>query len=146
MKKFISILLLIAILTSVCSVGITAQALNVKYMSIDDLNIQGETRTVYFYMPDDWKNEYNYCYDETVGLDSCKPAIVWETGSYNCTDQGYDGYYLTEEVYDNIFVAEIPRDVEYFKFDNTVSVFDYDGYTPGYYVRSTDEMGVVYKS
>ena len=84
-----------------------------------------ETTRYYFYMPDEWRNEYNDYYDGS-DLSSCVPGVYWY-GSLLCLpeeypahENGWPGYAVTKRETDNIFVAEVPSDVHTIVFNNLV--------------------------
>ena len=88
-----------------------------EYINLNDVNMECETNDYYFYMPEYFKSEENPSYDATVGLDSCRPFVYWWQGSYAPDDMGYC---VTEEVYPNIYKAEVPKDVERLMWSNGI--------------------------
>lgn len=85
-----------------------------------------KTRTLRFYMPEDWKSEKNPFYNGR-DLSSCKPGIYWWEGSYNCSDffkdkTGWPGYSVTttDKTDGSVYNVQIPEDVENLVFHNMV--------------------------
>ena len=83
------------------------------------------TTTYYFYMPDEWRNEYNDYYDGS-DLDSCMLGVYWY-GSELCLpddypeySNGWPGYAVVTKDTDNVFVANVPDDVHIIVFNNLV--------------------------
>ena len=85
-----------------------------------------EAQTLYFYMPTDWKNEYNDCYKNNIA--SCAAGIYWGEGRHNCKEfygkeYAWPGYNINEreEYYNNVYAARVPVDVKEIVFNNTVT-------------------------
>lgn len=105
----------------------TLHRYNIKDVVNSDINKQVKTKTYYFYMPSEWRNEYNDYYDGN-NLYSCAPGIYWWEGSYNCNDykgeqsNGWPGYAVSEIVdgNSNIYKAEVPEDVVKIIWNNLV--------------------------
>ena len=108
-KKSLSLLLAVCMLASMALVMTVASAEETKVhrpvvteVVNSDPEIQVETNTYYFYMPEHWKNEYNDTYDGS-NLDSCSAGIYWYGGDYKCDDytgecaQGWPGYVIKEK-------------------------------------------------
>ena len=103
----------------------------VEHIDVKDaVKDKQKTKTLRFYMPEEWRNSYNDCFDGS--LKSCAAGIYWWAGTDNCldyygADDAWYGYKVTEkdEKDENIFVARIPSDVEAVIFNNAV-VRDYD--------------------
>ena len=89
-----------------------------------------KTKTLRFYMPEDWRSENNPFYD---GEDpaSCRAGVYWWEGTMNCSDfykdnSGWAGYSIseTDKADGNIFVAKVPDDVEQLVFNNLLKSDD----------------------
>lgn len=133
-KKLLSLLLCICIFASITTVSAFPVSANYgdeihRPLITDIVPSDIETNRYYFYMPQDWRNEYNDAYDG-VSLDSCRAGIYWWEDSYNCekaenqndTGKGWPGYVIneTDPSDHNIFVADVPKDVVTIMFNNTV--------------------------
>jgi hypothetical protein len=92
---------------------------------------QDNTKQYRFYMPDEWKNEYNDRYDGQ-SLSSCCAGIFWWDGTKNCSMEeykvydegaGWPGYAVSarEAADPCIFIAEVPADVETIIWNNAVT-------------------------
>lgn len=133
-KKSLSLLLAVCMLASMALVMTVASAEETKVhrpvvteVVNSDPEIQVETNTYYFYMPEHWKNEYNDTYDGS-NLDSCSAGIYWYGGDYKCDDytgecaQGWPGYVIKEkESADaHIFKVDVPKSTGKIIFNATV--------------------------
>lgn len=90
--------------------------------AIKDVVNKGEkvdTYNVMFYMPDEWRSEYNDYYDGN-SLDSCALGVWWMAGDYGNSE--YPGYAVTEKVDNNpnIFKAELPSNARTIIWNNLV--------------------------
>ncbi len=121
LKKTLSLVLAVCILASMACVAAVSASANAgdsvhRKLVTDVVNSedQVDTHTYMFYVPDDWKNEYNDYYDLTPNHFAA--GIYWWEGPYNCKDyQGdlenaWPGYAVTETVegQPNIYVAKVP--------------------------------------
>ena len=106
LKKALAVIISAAMMTSVMSVGsISAGATeNTKNYYVPSAGT--ETNTVYFYMPDDWYNEYG----KTAG------AYWWE-GTDACPSWE-EMYAMTPTETEDIYSIEIPVDVKKVIFNN----------------------------
>ncbi len=107
-----------------------------------------KTKTIRFYMRDDWQNEYNAFYDGK-NLSSCKPCVFWWEGSYNCTavygsTDSWPGYSIskTDESDSNIYIAKVPDDVENIIINNTVKTAS-DNSDLKYYASQTKQLSLL---
>ncbi|MCH5299335.1 MAG: hypothetical protein J1E96_06195, partial [Ruminococcus sp.] len=141
LRKTLSLLLCMCLFASVATVSAFPASANygdeVRSPYVTDVvPSDAETNRYYFYMPQDWRNEYNDAYDGK-SLDSCKAGIYWWEGSYNCeksgTGIGWPGYVIpdTDPGNPDVFVVDVPKDVEYVIFNNTVDS-GYDMMEPVY--------------
>lgn len=103
-------------------------------LDVDDaVPENAETRTLRFYMPEEWRNTYNDSYDGE-NLSSCTAGVYWWDSSYSPktvygeTRKDWPGYTIheTDPADSNIFVAKIPTDVKTIIFNNTVDGGNYD--------------------
>ena len=83
--------------------------------------------TYYFYMPEEWKNEYNDYYDGTEN--SYAAGVYWFGSTLALPDDykegahstnGWPGYALNIQDAPNVFVANVPYDVHTIIFNNLV--------------------------
>lgn len=102
-----------------------------EYKDVSEVVPEGtKTKTIRFYMRDDWRDENSELYDGN-DLSSCKPGIYWWKGSYNCNEvygsnYSWPGYKITktDEGDGHIYIAEIPEDVEDIIINNMVKLND----------------------
>ncbi len=108
LKKALAVMLSAAMITSLMSVGsISAGATEAEdtknyYVPSEDT----ETNTVYFYMPDDWYNEYG----KTAG-------VYWWEGTDACPNW-QEMYAMNPTETEDIYSLEIPVDVKKVIFNN----------------------------
>ena len=136
MKRTLCIILAVCIVASMAVIATVSASANAgdeirRYDVTQIVNADPEkqvnTKTYYFYMPTEWRNEYNDNYDGK-DLASCTAGIYWWDGSYNCSDyQGkqsnaWPGYGVkeTEAADANIFKAAVPEDVPKIIWNNLV--------------------------
>ena len=86
--------------------------------NIADVVPEADTNiTLRFYMPDDWKNNYNNAY--AGNLEDCVAAISWFDSSYAPSE--WPGYCITDKEAGNVFTAKVPADIKSVIFNNSVS-------------------------
>lgn len=133
-KRALSLALAVLTLTSVAAFSASANNGSKSMHTIEAAleyfeNDLGETipkNTYYFYMPEEWKNEYNDFYDATVGLDSCMAGIYWwgttatPDNYLEFYEKGWPGYAVTKQDAPNVFVADVPADATTIIWNNTV--------------------------
>jgi uncharacterized protein YjdB len=140
LKRTLSLVLAVLMLASVAATSISVSANDgAKYMHTledamaywesDQEGCYGEAipRTqVYFYMPEEWKNEHNDYYDG-VSLDSCAAGVYWWSGSALPADylpwystNAWPGYALTTQEAPGVFSAAVPFDATEIIFNNTI--------------------------
>ncbi len=124
-KRALSLVLAVLILSSMACIVASANNGEKTNPLISDVvtNLEG-TNTYYFYMPTEWRNEYN---DHSTVKEEASAGIYWWDGDLNCndypntvTDQGWPGYRVTETVAPNVFVAHVPKNVPTIIWNNTV--------------------------
>ncbi|MGN0488844.1 MAG: Ig-like domain-containing protein [Ruminococcus sp.] len=139
LRKTISILLAVIMVCSAFGVmPLTASANDGQKSNplITDVIADTEnTNTYYFYMPEQWRNDYN---DNSTNIEDACAGIYWWEGTDNCnehpnavTDKGWPGYRVTEQDSENVFVANVPKDVKTIIWNNTVDSGE-DSTTPEY--------------
>lgn len=121
-KKLISVLLVITMVASlfVISAVQTSAKTTISGEYVVSDGIEG-TQTVYFYMPDEWKNEYTQETGDSAGA-------YWWSGSDACdsvtgtiSNPSWLGYKLHHELDTDegaIFSLTMPTDVSYIVFNN----------------------------
>jgi len=135
LKRALSLVLAILMLSSVAVMSVSANS-GAKERHTLETAIEyfekeyGEEiplTTYYFYMPEEWKNEYNDYYDGTE--DSYAAGIYWFGSTLALPDDykegahstnGWPGYALVNQDAPNVFVANIPYDVHTLIFNNLV--------------------------
>lgn len=124
-KRALSLVLAVLILSSMACIVASANNGEKTNPLITDVvtNLEG-TNTYYFYMPDEWRNEYN---DHSTVKEEAAAGIYWWDGDLNCndypnsvSDKGWPGYRVTETVAPNVFVAHVPKNVPTIVWCNTV--------------------------
>lgn len=120
MKRVLSGMLSVLMVASVAATNVSANSgekalVTFKEAQEAQFGYEVETCKYYFYMPEDWKNEYNDYYDASKGLDSCAAGVYWWNGfgcpgDYAGYSKDWPGYAVTEKdsTCNNVFVAEIP--------------------------------------
>ncbi len=133
LKKTLSLILSVCLIASIFAVAAVTVSANYgdeeHNKNIVDCVKSTSTKTLRFYMPQEWRNAYNDTYDGQ-DLASCSAGIYWWEGSDNCKleenmSRGKDwpGYNVTETDPDcaNVFVAHVPDDVTTIIWHNTVN-------------------------
>ncbi len=131
-KKSLSLILAVCLIASVFALGAVSASANygdaVHNADIKDVVPAADaTKTLYFYMPQEWRNAFNDSYDGS-DLASCKAGIYWWDTSYSPalyygdTRNAWPGYTVseTDPADSNIFVAKCPADISTVIFNNTV--------------------------
>ena len=106
LKKALAVIISAAMMTSVMSVGSISVGATENTKNYYVPSAGTETNTVYFYMPDDWYNEYG----KTAG------AYWWE-GTDACPSWE-EMYAMTPTETEDIYSIEIPVDVKKVIFNN----------------------------
>ncbi|MGN0489463.1 MAG: hypothetical protein ACI4HO_09400, partial [Ruminococcus sp.] len=134
-KRALSLVLAVLILSSMACIVASANNGEKTNPLITDVVTAEETNTFYFYMPEEWRNEYN---DHSANKEEASAGIYWWEGTDNCnehtnaaSDKGWPGYRVTETVAPNVFVAKVPKDVSTIIWNNTVDGGE-DSTTPEY--------------
>lgn len=142
LKKTLSLVLAVCMLASMAVLATATASANAsdqlhRKLVTDVVNSDEkvETHSYMFYVPQDWRNEYNDYYNynpETKSFDGAggnfAAGIYWWEGPYNCNDyQGeldnaWPGYAVTETVdgNPNIFRADVPVNAGKFIWNNLV--------------------------
>ncbi len=74
---------------------------------INDEDTAVETNRYYFYLPDEWKNEYT----DTAG-------IYWWNGTNDC--DSWPGYTANETDVDGVYYYDVPKDVDFVIWNNAL--------------------------
>ena len=133
LKRTLSLVLAILMLSSVAVISASANDGAKERHTLETAieYFEGEygeevpTTTYYFYMPDEWRNEYNDYYDGS-DLASCMAGVYWYGSTLCLPDEypdhsnGWPGYAVVTKDTDNIFVANVPNDVHTIIFNNLV--------------------------
>ena len=128
LRKTISILLAVIMVCSAFGVmPLTASANSgqkINPLITDVITDTEDTNTYYFYMPEEWRNEYN---DHSTNKEEASAGIYWSEGTDNClehlnevTGEDWPGYRVTETVAPNVFVAHVPKYVSTIIWNNSV--------------------------
>lgn len=112
MKRIISIFLTIIMILSMATISVSANN-GEKTMSLitDVVKNDVELYTYHFYMPEEWKSQFNDWGDGYAG-------IYWWTGPYSC--ENWPGYAVKESNVENVYTAQVPVDVQVFIWNNAV--------------------------
>jgi hypothetical protein len=133
LKKTLSLILSVCLIASIFAVAAVTVSANYgdeeHNKNIVDCVKSTSTKTLRFYMPQEWRNAYNDTYDGQ-DLATCSAGIYWWEGSDNCElaenqarGKGWPGYTVTETDPDcaNVFVAKVPDDVTTIIWNNSVN-------------------------
>lgn len=125
-KRALSLVLAVLVLSSMACIAVSANDGQKVCHNLTDIVTSTEgTKTYYFYMPEEWKNQYNDNYSEANPVYAA--GIYWWENTLNCKENldkdgnDWPGYCVTETVAPNVYVAHVPSDVTTIVWNNLVN-------------------------